>query len=96
MPNGYRRAWREYRKRELLALGAIIALIVVPFVVGALTTEGYGRNIAISLLMLMLGAAVLVFGYRLVFWPCPRCRKTFRGLSNRCFHCGLPVWSDHD
>jgi hypothetical protein len=87
VPNAYEIAWKEYRTRQILAITATVAFFVLPVLVGSLTNEGYSRNLALGLLILVLFIAVFVFGWRLAFWPCPRCGKAFRGFSDRCRHC---------
>jgi hypothetical protein len=93
LSESYVLAWREYRKRQILAISAMVAFIVVPLGVGWLTIAGYWRDLTIGLLYVVLLISVFVFGLRLAFWPCPRCRKPFRGFSDRCHHCGLALWS---
>jgi hypothetical protein len=96
MPNTYSRAWQEYRRREIFLISSVVGFVSVPFLIGALTHEGYWPDLIIGLLIPVLLLFAFVSGLRLVTWPCPRCGKTFRGLSNSCFHCGLPIWSEDD
>jgi hypothetical protein len=93
VPESYSLAWREYRKRQILAASVMAAFIVVPLVAGSMTGEGYWRDRIIGLLFIVLMFAVVVFGLRLAVWPCPRCGKPFRGFSDRCRHCQLALWS---
>jgi hypothetical protein len=95
----YPDAWREYRRRNFLALaapvvgfpcGLLLGLALVPYL------GGYAPVIVTAAVL----PAPLVFpsSWWLWQWPCPRCGKSFNGtqwynnpLVRKCEHCGLAV-----
>jgi hypothetical protein len=93
-PNAYR--WRELRRRQLRALSAGAAFLVVS-VVGACLLPS---NITRVGLALLVAAAVAPLVFALASYPCPRCKHPFfdrsreEGLdffTTRCLHCGIAI-----
>lgn len=94
-------SWREYRRRHLVAtvglllgfpLAVLLAIALIPW------TRQFGEGV----LFLITCAWAILWGwaaFRVVRWPCPRCRKTwlsgqdiFLGAPRQCANCGLSLY----
>jgi hypothetical protein len=94
----YPMAWREYRRRSLLALvspvvgfpgGLFLGLALVPYL---------GADAPPIVAVLCFVAVAVPCCWRLWRWPCPRCGQPFHGtqwynnpFARKCEHCSLPV-----
>jgi hypothetical protein len=96
MPESYSVAWAEYRRRRNLAIASSVSFVVFPFVAWKVTKPGYWTDLVIAIVELAILTSIVICGTRAATWPCPRCRKMFRGLSTNCRNCGLPLWSHGD
>lgn len=89
----YSRAWRNYRVLRNAYFAIVLGL--VPF--EGLLNWIVSKLRMSSLVSLVLGlgyfAVLILVGYSLVLWPCPRCGRRFRGwrvwLGSSCYYCGL-------
>jgi hypothetical protein len=96
----YAESWREFRWRLILpGLLIFIFAVVLPYPAHLMLKVGLPVLVPMSLfLVVMLG--FLISYYRLWFFPCPRCGRLFRKLTewypHRCQHCGLRKWATSD
>ncbi len=94
-------AWREYRRRSMVAsLGLVLGLPAVFAVSIALKLWPVHDPEGVFILLVILWA--IFWGgsaIRLVRWPCPRCGKPWLanqeaalGATRCCAHCGLALY----
>jgi hypothetical protein len=81
VPNSYSAAWAEYRRRNSLAIASIVSFVVLPFVAWKLTKPGYWTDLIIGTVEVAILFSIVICGMRVATWPCPRCRKIFRGFQ---------------
>lgn len=94
-----RYSWDEFRKlrRDWLLLLALY----VPVCFGVLWLSGRLFESATPAFVFAIAwvIALGVQGFRMVFWPCPRCGHPFLwpggflAIKRRCSYCGLKKWS---
>ena len=98
----YDSTWRSYRLNRVIFFILLIGWIPFGRGVSYFVETLHGPAILGNGFGFAWIAALLIQGSRLAVWPCPRCRKAFRGwlpyLPNRCsaiFHVGT-VLGDAD
>jgi hypothetical protein len=72
------------------------------FIVAAVSNYYFQTFTPVLVLTVLWMPAYLVFGYRFVYWRCPRCNRPFsasfgyhKGMFCRaCIHCGLRKYSN--
>jgi hypothetical protein len=105
----YTAAWRDYRKRRLIFW--TVALAYAPGVTAITICVGLPLSalsgIKPDYFFFFIGGswmlAMVVAGWRIVLFPCPRCGKWFSStllyrnpFTTKCLHCGLEKWAISD
>ena len=94
--NRYQREWTRYYL--LLIAVAVLTPSLLPL---AHAVEPFAPNHRVLVMLGVVALWLIAFARAfvgLVWFPCPRCGRTFRGepiqvhWSGRCFHCGLPLF----
>ena len=102
--SAYEAAWLEYRRLRAAYRFSILVCIFVFFLAVLLGqfVNGLPRYALVSASIAFLAAIGASLGYmgfsqvQWLFWPCPRCGCSFRGIWARlwlpktCAYCGLP------
>jgi len=92
-------SWDEFRKLRRGWLLLLALYIPVGISVGWLSLRLFESAKPAFGLAIAWMVALGIQGFRLIFWPCPRCGKPFLmpwgvfTIKRRCSHCGLKKWS---
>jgi hypothetical protein len=102
----YTRAWATYNRRWV-ASWIILAIVILYAIMAAFFRPSHGPTSKGSLILWVaaIAAVQLIFYFRFIQWPCPRCGKPFNQMVlepqrkfkcaapfsrfERCQHCGL-------
>lgn len=99
----YAEQWEDYRKRRLMFWCVYLGGGPVALTITALLSQVFTKEIVDRVFFILGGAwwlGVIVTGYRLMGWRCPRCDNYyFVGLirnpfARQCQHCGLKKWDE--
>jgi hypothetical protein len=96
----YSAAWRDLRKRRLIAWGFFFSYIPYMFLFGAIGSRlaaiiGFKEDLIWLPLFFIWGSAFAIVNFRLALFRCPRCDARFfwtwylNTFARRCLHCGL-------
>ncbi len=87
-----------------LVLLSYLPLMATLWLIASLIQKNVSQAVQYEIVIggfLAFGAVWYWVGLRWVFWPCPRCGKTYsfkfpwgNVLRRKCAHCGLEKWAD--
>ena len=102
MKDAYESRWAEYRSLRKRGIYALLAFIVLPFLIipaiGLLTgiIASSVATVFVNVLFLIEVGLLFTAGYYAYLqytWECPCCGERFGRLHDECQNCGLPKWA---
>jgi hypothetical protein len=100
VPTSFAAAWQTYRERRNAFVAAILAFAALLGLVGIVPNTSLVAAYWWVLAPFSF-AWLMIAGFRLTYWRCPRCSKPFftrlfwgNLFARRCLQCGLPKWGD--
>lgn len=98
MSGGFQPCWGEFRRLRRRWLLLLAFYVPVCYSAGWLSVRLFGSAKPAFVLALGWAVAAGLWGFRMIFWPCPRCGQAFLipwgVFTGRCSRCGLPKWAD--
>jgi hypothetical protein len=94
--------WAELRRLRTATAAAVVAFVPGSLLVAVFLERWLPGEIAFLIPVTLAATVYMVFGTRLVKWPCPRCGHPFSvperpgrhwPFANACKHCDLPIYS---
>jgi hypothetical protein len=92
----YPDAWRTYRIRWWLWMGAWLGIFPLELFLGAPLGLLFHSPLPFNVIAVLAMASFVIGGLLVLFWPCPRCGNQFHqsgiwtnALARKCMHCGL-------
>ena len=103
LPDDYTDAWSRYKKLRNISLFAFFGYVPAMVVAALLIFPVFHTFTPVFAIAFAWLAGMMVTGFRLSHWRCPRCGKWFaatwwynRGFfARKCVHCGLPKYAMH-
>ena len=102
----YEACWKQYRRLRRRAYLPLLAFVSCVALAILLPKVGRASIVASPVVALLAGVALaspiaaVLYGSRLVKWPCPECGKAFHStawgynsFSQRCLNCGFRKWA---
>jgi len=99
--NDYQQRWLRYRQFRTVYVALFVGFVPVMFPVGVVIEKVFRTAVPAFILAGIWMVAMVVVGFLLSSWRCPRCNKWFAAtwwsnhgfFARKCVHCGLPKYA---
>jgi hypothetical protein len=95
----YQRQWEEYRERQVIFWLVFIAYLPAMILLTEISKRVFQNESVVFAGFCVFALGWGFCGYRLSFWKCPRCAKSFHLtwwwqniFATKCLHCKLPKY----